>query len=892
MKKKLAKLPPTYDAQAVEQNIYSQWEKGGYFLPKRRRVVKTKKPFVISLPPPNATAALHLGGALMLAVEDLMIRYHRLRGEETLWLPGTDHAAIATQNVVEKNILKEEGKTRHDLGRAEFLKRVESFVAETREVIRNQMRRVGASVDWSRERYTLDPGLSRTVKIVFKMMYDDGLIYRGNRIVNWCPRCQSTLADDEVEYKTAKEKLYWIKYGPFTLATTRPETKLGDTAVAVHPDDARYKHHIGKRYQIPGVLGPFEVVVVADRTVDPKFGSGVIKVTPAHDFVDFEIAQRHGVSMRQVIGEDGRMMPNTGKYAGFTTAECRVKIVEDMQKLGLIEKIEDYEHNLSICYRCDAVIEPLPKLQWFVAVDKPFTLSQNTLDHWGRGDKVTLKQLMTYAVRSKKINIIPDRFEKTYFHWIDNLRDWCISRQIWFGHRIPVYYCKLVNPKSQIPNPKCREPIVSTEVVEKCPHCNGEVEQDPDTLDTWFSSGLWTFSTLLNQQKTADTLLAWAKISPDLKKFHPTSVLETGYDIIFFWVARMILMTTYALGEIPFHTVYLHGLVRDRQGRKMSKSLGNGIDPVDMIAKYGADAVRLSLIIGLTPGNDTRMYEEKIAGYRNFTNKLWNISRFILTSTKPTRAKPTPRTLADRWIMAEFNELKIRATNHLDNYRFSQAGEELYEFTWAKLADWYLEISKIENGKDAILRNILDELLTLWHPFAPFVSEHIWSLAHENKKSLLIINPWPQGKKIKIGKIQKEFSVIQSIVSMIRDLRQETNAKTISNVEIVSAKFAKLIKREQRVVETLSRSNLLFVKRTTMTSAVKRVLPGINIYMIKIQSTDNAQKLEAEKKQLSDYITQLKTRLDNQQFLAGAPATVVAKEKERLKEAEEKLKHL
>ena len=739
----------------------------------------------------------------MLAIEDLMIRYHRLKGEETLWLPGTDHAAIATQNVVEKKIWKEENKTRHDLGRAEFLKRVTAFVGQTRQIIRNQMRRIGASVDWSRERYTLDEGLSHCVRLVFKMMYDDGLIYRGYRTVNWCPRCQSTLADDEVEYETVKEKLYWIKYGPFVLATSRPETKLGDTAVAVHPSDKRYKKYVGKKYQIPGVLGPFEVVVVADRAVDPKFGSGVIKVTPAHDLADFEIARRHGIGMRQVIGEDGRMMSNTGKYAGLTTKECREEILKDMRKLGLIEKIEDYEHNLSICYRCGAVIEPLPKLQWFVAVDKPFPLRQTTLGKWQKGEQVTLKQLMSYVVRSGQTEIIPDRFNKTYFHWINNLGDWNISRQIWFGHRVPVYYCKQANPKSEIRNPKCREPLVQLEDISKCPHCHG----------------------------------------PKL-------------------------------------------------GRKMSKSLGNGIDPVDMIEKYGADAVRLSLVIGTTPGNDTRLYEEKIAGYRNFTNKLWNISRFILSATEPTRARLAAQTLADRWIMSEFDELKRRVTLHLDNYRLSQAGEELYEFTWTKLADWYLEISKIEKGKDAILRNILDELLVLWHPFAPFVTEHIWQLAHKDRKPPLIVTTWPRREKTKQSKARAEFAVIKSVVTAIRDLRQETGIKTVEQVEIASKRFAKLIRREQKNIEALSRSSCALIARPTLTNVAKRVLPGINIYMTKTTDASSAPKIQQEKDGLGRYILSLKSRLMNQEFISRAPAAVIAKEKERLKEAEEKFRHL
>ncbi|MBU1151830.1 valine--tRNA ligase, partial [Patescibacteria group bacterium] len=563
-------LEKSYEAKKYEDKIYENWEKSGFF---KAKVDKNKKPYTISMPPPNATGMLHLGHAIMLAIEDILIRYHRMKGYEALWLPGTDHASIATQNKVEQQ-LAEKGLDKYKLGRKHFLEEVEKYVAKSQNTIRNQIRKMGASCDWSRERYTLDKGLTNAVQEVFIRMYKDGLIYRGDRIVNWCPRCESTLANDEVEYKEANEKLYWIKYGPFTLATTRPETKLGDTAVAVHPKDKRYKEMIGKKYMIPGVLGEFEIIVVGDNAVDPKFGSGAVKVTPAHSFTDFEIAQRHKIPAKSIIDEQGRMMANCGKYEGMTTLECREAIVKDMKKMGLIEKIEDYQHNLSVCYRCGTTIEPLISKQWFINVDKPVIKEG--------GKKVSLKEKSIEVIKKKKIKIVPDRFNKTYFNWMENLHDWCISRQIWFGHRIPIWYCKSCG----------HQEASKTKPLNNCAKCKGEKwKQDEDTLDTWFSSGLWTFSTL-----------GWPEKTPEFKYFHPTAVLETGYDIIFFWVARMIMMTSYALNDIPFKTVYLHGLIRDKQGRKMSKSLNNGIDPLEMIEKYGTDAVRLSLVIGNTPG--------------------------------------------------------------------------------------------------------------------------------------------------------------------------------------------------------------------------------------------------------------------------------------------------
>jgi len=562
----------------------------------------------------------------------LIIRYKRLQGYQTLFLPGTDHAAIATQTKVEK-ILAEEGTDRHSLGRTKFLARVKKYIAQSQDTIRQQIRKIGVSCDWSRERYTFDQGLSQAVSESFIRMYNDGLIYRGNRIVNWCPRCASTLADDEVEHQEKNSKFYYLKYGPFIVATTRPETKLADTGVAVHPSDKRYQKYIGQILDIDLAGHKITVKVFANKEVDPKFGSGVVGVTPAHSSADFDFAQRHKLEFIKLINEEGKILDAGGKYKSLTVLEARKKFVKDLKAAGQIKKIEDIKNNLSLCYRCGALIEPLPSEQWFVAVDQKIP-----------GRQKTLKQLAIEAVRNKEIKILPSRFEKIYYHWMENLHDWCISRQIWWGHRIPVWY---------------QEDKI---YVGLKPPKNKNWIQDEDTLDTWFSSSLWTFSTL-----------GWPEKTKDLKNFHPTQVMETGYDILFFWVARMILMTEYLLGQKPFGTVYLHGMIRDKQGRKMSKSLDNGIDPLEMSNKFGTDALRLSLVIGSSPGADLRIYEEKIAGYRNFVNKLWNISRFIFSSVdeiKIIKKQPPAKTLSDQWILAEFNNLIKNVTDNLDNFKF------------------------------------------------------------------------------------------------------------------------------------------------------------------------------------------------------------------------------
>ncbi len=825
-------FPKAYTPKDVEAKIARLWEESGFFnpdnLPGKRR-----KTFSMALPPPNATGVLHVGHAVMLAIQDIMVRFHRMAGLKTLWLPGTDHAAIATQNVVEKQLSKE-GLTRAKLGREAFLKRVETFIEESKNTIRSQIRAMGASVDWSRERYTLDKGLSTAVTESFARLYHDGLIYRGTKVVNWCPRCRSTLSDDEVEYKPTKGKLYFIKYGPFTLATVRPETKLGDTGLAVHPADKRYQKYVGKNIKIKSVDGEISLKIIADKTVDPAFGTGIIKVTPAHDFTDAEIGARHKLASRQVIGEDGRMTKQAGAYAGLTVKEAREKIVAGLQKLGLIEKVEDYEHNLSVCYRCETPIEPLPSLQWFVAVNKKIP-----------GRSKTIKQLATDAVKSGAINIIPARFSKIYFHWMKNLHDWTISRQIWFGHRIPVWYKqKTKNQKSKIKNDTACHRDLEVYVGVKPPKGDGW-EQDPDTLDTWFSSALWTFSTL-----------GWPDKTKDLKTYHPTTVMETGYDILFFWVARMIMMSAYALKEVPFRTVYLHGLVRDSAGRKMSKSLGNVIDPLEMAEKYGADATRLALTIGATPGLDTKLSEAKIAGFRNFSNKLYNISRFTFLTVKPgtiVPKSPRPRTLADRWVISRLERVRQDATEHLKAFRFSQAGEMLRSFTWDEFADWYVEIAKIEGGKGAILAHLLAELLKLWHPFMPFLTEHLWQTARTRVKGLpselLLIAPWPSRERRFINeKSENDFAVLQDVVTALRRLQREArlpadlSAESLLKAEASAAAICyagpqtKLLRQHETLMKRLAQLNALEVfpggappPGATYTSAS---VHGIRIYVL------------------------------------------------------------
>lgn len=721
------KLLKPYDPKSTEDRIYSLWQESGFFNPDvciEKGITKPDaEPFSIVLPPPNVTGTLHTGHASMLVIEDIMVRFARMQGKRTLWLPGTDHAAIATQSKVEKILEKEEGKRKSDLGREEFLKRVEAFAQESHDTIVNQVKKMGASVDWSREAFTLDEKRSLAVRTAFKKMYDDELIYRGHRVVNWDPKGQTVISDDEIVYEERKSKLYTFKYGkdfPISISTTRPETKVGDVAVAVHPTDERYADFIGREYDEVFCGVPIHIKIIADESVEKEFGTGALGVTPAHSQIDADIATRHNLPTKQVINEYAKMTVGGENLLGKKTTEAREVIVEWLRTEGLLEKEEDITQNVSTAERTGGIIEPLPKLQWFINVNKPIA------DREGK----TLKELMLEPVLNGSLSIIPDRFDKVYRHWIENLRDWCISRQIWYGHRIPVWYsgeeiyCGIEAPEGE-----------------------GWI-QDEDTLDTWFSSGLWTFSTL-----------GWPEETSDFKTYHPTTILETGYDILFFWVARMILMSQYLVGDIPFKNVYLHGLVRDAQGRKMSKSLGNIIDPLDMIEKYGTDALRMSLIIGTGPGNDSKMSEDKIKAYKNFANKLWNITRFILSSTEGIEHDPefSAYTDIDKALIAERDELFATITKEMTEYKFYLAGEKIYQYAWTRLADVIIEESKtILTGTDEemklsraqFLLDTLSKTITTLHPFMPFVTEELWSLLPARDKQLLIVTKWPHGSTL------------------------------------------------------------------------------------------------------------------------------------------------
>src|SRR3989338_3568978 len=654
-----------YDAQAVETAIYKKWEESGYFNPDNLPPVEDAEgakhertePFSIVLPPPNVTGTLHLGHASMLAVEDIIVRFERMRGKKALWIPGTDSAAIATQSKVEELLYKAEKKTRHDIGRDELLRRIDVFTDESKTTIINQLRRMGASLDWSRYAYTMDAPRYGAVMEAFVRMYNAGLIYRGDRIVNWDPKMQTTVSDDEIERMEETTPFYYFKYGPFIIGTVRPETKFGDKYVVMHPDDTRYtQYKHGDKIDLEWINGPITATVIKDEAANMEMGSGVMTITQSHSAIDFEIAQRHGLDIEQVIDERGILLPIAGEFAGNHIKKARPLIVEKLKSKGLLEKVDEkYTNNIAQNSRGGGIIEPQIKRQWFVAVNKEF--DQN-------GKKTTLKSLMRDAVAGGNIKITPDHFEKTYYHWIDNLRDWCISRQIWFGHRIPVWY-------------KGEETFVGVEA----PAGSGW-EQDPDTLDTWFSSGLWTFSTL-----------GWPQETPDLKFYHPTALLETGYDILFFWVARMVLLSGFLLGEVPFKNVYLHGLVRDGQGRKMSKSLGNIIDPLDMIEKYGADAVRLSLIMGAAPGNDVKLSEDRVRGYRHFANKIWNIARFVLENAHDGFTKPIilPEDLK---LIEEAQTVAKAVSENIDVFRLDLAADTIYHFVWDRFAAEILEQSK------------------------------------------------------------------------------------------------------------------------------------------------------------------------------------------------------
>ena len=704
-----------YNHLEHEDARYKEWEESGLFNPDvcvaEGVTAADAETFSVVLPPPNVTGTLHTGHASMLAIQDILVRYHRMKGDRTLWIPGTDSAALATQSKVEEIIYKAEKKTRHDIGREELLVRISAFAKESESTILGQTRKMGSSLDWSRYAFTMDEVRNKAVTEAFVRMYNKGLIYRGSRIVNWDPNLQTTVSDDEIDYKEEVTKFYYLKYGPFIIGTSRPETKFGDKYVVMHPDDARYAEYShGQKITVDWINGEIEATIIKDEAIDPEFGTGVMTISPWHSAVDFEIAERHGLSREQIIDERGILLPIAGEFAGQHIKKARAALIEKLTAKGLVEKIDEkYVHNIALNSRGGGTIEPQIKAQWFIGVDKPFVLEHSEITDIASGSEVTLKQLMKTAVESGDIKIAPDRFDKIYYHWINNLRDWCISRQIWYGHRVPVWY-------------KGSEVFVGV----SAPEGEGWT-QDSDTLDTWFSSGLWTFSTL-----------GWPEKTDDLKNFHPTAVLETGYDILFFWVARMVLMSTALLGQVPFRNVYLHGMVRDEKGRKMSKSLGNIVNPLDIIEKNGADALRMGLILGAAPGNDLNLNEQKIKGYKHFGNKVWNITRMILMNTDvalyPNRAAIAqhPR---DTEILAQLDATHAEITAHMEAFELHLAAEKLYHYVWHELADGILEESKeILRGEDAgsrdaravTLMRVLVRTLGMLHPFMPFVTETIY----------------------------------------------------------------------------------------------------------------------------------------------------------------------
>ncbi len=876
-------LPKAYLAAEHEDRLYDAWLATGYFNPDRLPArYQTAKPYTIMMPPPNRTGVLHMGHAAMLAIQDLLIRFERMRGRKALWIPGTDHAAIATQVKVEQLLMKQGMKDpRRELGREAFLEEVVKFAEGSANTIRHQVRKMGSSCDWSREKYTLDEERNRAVNEIFKRLFEDGLIEKGYRLVNWDPQFQTTLSDDEVLTKEVTAKLLTFTYDasfPIPISTTRPETKFGDVAVAVHPTDERYAQYVGQVFHPVFCGKELTIRVVADEAVDPSFGTGALGVTPAHSFIDADLATKHGLETIQVIGKDAHLLEVCGsEFAGLTIEEAREKIQKTLDQTGLLKGVEEIPQNLPIAERGGAPVEQLPMEQWFIRVNKPFSLRQNTLGKWKKGDRVTIKELMQTTVREKHLAIVPERFEQTYFYWVDNLRDWCISRQIWFGHRIPVWYNG-----------------AEMRVSDASP---GEGwTQDPDTLDTWFSSGLWTFSTLGWPEAASVDAEGNLVKTGELAAYHPTDMLETGRDILPFWVARMILMTVYALGEVPFKTAYLHGLVVDEQGRKMSKSLGNILDPLELIPKYGTDAVRMSLLTGTTPGVDTRLSETKIESLRNFTNKLWNISRFMLGSVEDQavfahdQELPAERTLADRWILARFVKISEDVERLISTYQFAQAAEVLREFTWNDLADWYLEIAKIEKKKDILFSILLRGILRLWHPFMPFVTDVIWrevkmgeTLMIESYRAPLVVEAEPE-----------LFAWLRDAVVDLRRLRADQGVDATKKLAVgfaVPLEKQAAIEQEAawlgRLMNASSLEVLTGLPEEWVTTVSRAWKVGFSAEGVIDREAENV-RIQGELADLERYISSTQEKLQNAEFLNKAPEKVVQTMKNKLEEAESK----
>lgn len=867
-------IPTVYDPAAVEAKWYKFWEEHNLF---HAEVEPDKDPFSIVIPPPNVTGQLHMGHALDNTLQDILIRVKRMQGYNTLWMPGTDHAGIATQIKVEEMLQKNEGLSRYDIGREKFIERVWEWKHQYGARISNQLKSLGASCDWSRERFTMDEGCSKAVREVFVSLYEKGLIYQGHRITNWCPRCNTALSDIEVEHEEKPGNLYHVRYpvegkdGEYvTVATTRPETILGDSGVAVHPEDERYRQYVGQ-YLILPLVGR-RIPVVADEYVDPSFGTGAVKVTPAHDPNDFDMGLRHNLEQIVVINPDGTMSADTGKYAGMDRYECRKQLVSDLKDAGYLVAVAEHTHSVGHCQRCTTVVEPLVSKQWFVKMEP-------------------LVKPSIEAVTSGRVKFVPERFTKIYINWLENIRDWCISRQIWWGHRIPAWYCE------------CGETIVSRETVVACPKCGGKVEQDSDVLDTWFSSALWPFSTM-----------GWPDKTPELAQFYPTSVLVTGYDIIFFWVARMITMGIEFQGEIPFHHVFIHGLIRDSQGRKMSKSLGNGIDPLDVIEKYGADTLRFTLITGNTPGNDMRFYWERVESSRNFANKIWNASRFVLMNLEdfdPAKQPfPDNLTLADRWILNRYALTVSEVTRNIDKFELGEAARLVYEFIWNEYCDWYIELAKsrLYNKEDSasrataqyLLWYILSNTLKLLHPFMPFITEAIWqALPHEGNS--IMTAQWPKSQpELLDAAAEQHMTTIMEAIKAIRNMRAEVNVppgkKSEVILQIVSPELTAVVEQYEQYFKSLAAAEsvvLLSRGAEKPENAMTAVVSGIEVYLpLKglIDVEKETGRLNKELAVLDKEIARIVSKLSNDGFIAKAPPEVI--EKERAKELEYREKQI
>lgn len=871
-------LDKTYDPTAVEKRWFPFWMNGGYFRPEKN---PAGQPFSIVIPPPNITGSLHMGHALNNTLQDILCRYKRMDGYKVLWVPGTDHAGIATQNVVERQ-LKQQGLDRWQLGREKFVERVWTWRDESGGHIVNQLKALGVSCDWSRERFTMDAGLSRAVREVFVRLYEEGLIYRGRYLINWCPRCETALSDLEVEPKESEGFLYHLSYprsdghGAVTIATTRPETLLGDTAVAVHPEDARYGDWVGKMLTLP-ILGR-EIPIIADTHVDKEFGTGALKVTPAHDFTDFDIGKTHGLPSISVMDEKAQMTSEAGPYAGMDRYDCRTHVVEDLQQAGVLIKTEPYKIMLGHCYRCQTVVEPFLSNQWFVKI-KP------------------LADVALAAVKDGRTQFFPTHWEKTYFTWMENIRDWCISRQLWWGHRIPAWYCG-----------DCGEMMVAREDIPRCTKCGSDkITQETDVLDTWFSSGLWPFSTM-----------GWPDQTEDLKTFYPTSALVTGFDIIFFWVARMMMLGLKFMGEVPFRHIYIHALVRDEHGQKMSKTKGNVIDPLDVMAVYGTDAFRFTLTALSAMGRDIRLSTDRITGYRNFANKVWNAARFVLMNQatgngqQATEIRPEELGLADRWILSRLQRAIAEVRQALDEYRFNEVAAALYQFIWHEFCDWYLELSKISlDSSDAaeqartrmVLATVLDEILRLLHPLMPFISEEIWHALHpEREDDSIMVQPFPKVDAALIDDdAEQRMGLVMDVIRSVRNIRSEVNLPP-------GQELSAIIIPKADTVEARLRANEAFLRRLARLGEIRYQLDGERprgaaLALIEgaevhvplaglVNLQEETKRLDKEIGKVTNELAGVQRKLDDPKFIERAPEEVIEKDRDRAAQLEEKRQSL